>query len=175
MTTTLKQYRMKEKKYITGNLTNHNGVSLQLRTKEISDAMGSIPAWLTSWGSLLMLCLFIVSLTLIFNIHSRQQVRGRLIAGRTGLIITLPADAYGNTRAAKDIFILPAGWQQPMISTSRDVASVYKVVRTGEATCYLQVNASPEMISRIGKLYPAGVDAAITLSVPVFPPASISH
>jgi hypothetical protein len=56
-----------------------NGISLQLRSKEVSEVMGNIPRWIGSWGTFLIILLFTVSMLIILNIHCVQRINARAI------------------------------------------------------------------------------------------------
>jgi hypothetical protein len=57
---------------------NNNGISLQLRSKEVSEVMGSIPTWVGVWGTVMIFLLFTGSMLLIFNIHCIQKVSSKV-------------------------------------------------------------------------------------------------
>jgi hypothetical protein len=58
------------------SLNNHN-ISLQLRSKEVSEVMGNIPSWVGVWGTIIIFLLFTISVLLIFNIHCVERMNGK--------------------------------------------------------------------------------------------------
>jgi len=60
------------------NSFSRNGISLQLRSKEVTEVMGNIPGWIGSWGAFLIVFLFAASLVFIFNIHFVERIPGKV-------------------------------------------------------------------------------------------------
>ena len=57
---------------------NNHGISLQLRSKEVSEIMGNIPSSVGVWGTIIIFLLFAVSMLLIFNIHCVQKISSKV-------------------------------------------------------------------------------------------------
>ena len=56
------------------NSFSRNGISLQLRSKEVSEVMGNIPGWIGSWGAFMIIFFFAGSILLVLNIHLIERI-----------------------------------------------------------------------------------------------------
>jgi hypothetical protein len=56
---------------------NHHDISLQLRSKEVSEVMGNIPSWVGIWGTFSIFLLFTLCVLFILNIHCAQRISGK--------------------------------------------------------------------------------------------------
>src|SRR6478736_10268789 len=88
------------------NSFSGNGISLQLRSREVSEVMGNIPAWIGSWGVFLIIFLFSAAMLLFFNIRFTERIRGNASLSSKRVVpveqaqqkfflkVTIPANEY---------------------------------------------------------------------------------
>jgi len=99
------------------NSFSNNGISLQLRSREVSEVMGNIPAWIGSWGAFLIIFLFSAAMLLFFNIRFTERIPGNASLSSKHVVpleqaqqnffleVIIPANEYGKIKTGERVTV----------------------------------------------------------------------
>jgi len=148
------------------NSISSNGISLHLRSKEVSEVMGNIPAWIGSWGVFLIGFLFIASILFISNIHLTEKIQGKASISSTHvepaaqvqqnffLKVAIPANEY---RKIKTRGYLTVSFEERENSSYK--LNIIKFpadkIKLNNDSCIVQFALSPVVVNKMRRDIPA--------------------
>lgn len=164
---------------------DHDAASLQLRSKEVSEAMGNIPKWIGTWGLFLLLFFFAASMFMMLNVPCVQRIRGKAFIAlpqRTGplpgekpappYLQLVVEDADYNKMQKRQSLILVFSGEGKDAGSMDSIRLSLTGVKTGKGehtlSIPLQTYAVKEMLQHMPGLISAKTDCQIVTEESVF-------
>jgi hypothetical protein len=148
------------------NSFSSNGNSLHLRSKEVAEVMGNIPSWIVSWGTFIIIFLFVISVLLILNIHFTERIPGRATISlkhtepliRTQQIfflkVFIPATEYNKIKTRHDVTV--AFEEENSVSYKLNILKVSAdKLRFDNDSCVVELSLNRDIIDKMRRDEPA--------------------
>lgn len=171
-----------ENKTIDQSFSN-NGRYLQLRSKEVSEVMGNIPAWISSWGAFLICLFFSISIFFIVNISSVQNIKGKAIVEwqetdvlikkkkKYFLQIMLSNNDYKKIRKRQQATFFLIEENNCLNNLNGSKLSITDV-KTYRDSCLIKIPLSPDFIDKIKSCDQSSthlaIDCRLNVNIPIF-------